>query len=120
MFALIFIAVAVLTLIYFWVQKRYRYWSDKGFLQVPSEFPFGALKGVGTKVASCIAFDGYYKSFKGRAQAVGVYFFFSPVVMITDIELLKNIFIRDFASFHDRGLYYNKEDDPLSANLVRS
>lgn len=120
MFALIFGAAAVLTLIYFWVQKRYQYWSDKGFVQVPVEFPFGSLKGIGTKVASCIGFDGYYKSFKGRAEAVGIYFFFSPVLMVTDIELLKNIYIRDFASFHDRGIYFNKEDDPLSANLVRT
>lgn len=37
--------------------------------------------------------------------------------MVTDIELLKNIYIRNFASFHDRGLYLNKERWPVILKL---
>jgi cytochrome P450 family 6 len=85
-----------------------------------TDFPYGSLKGLGTKYPSFIGFDKYYDFYKGSTKAVGLYFFMSPKLMILDIELIKNIFIRDFTSFHDRGFYYNKEDDPLSANLVNT
>lgn len=110
--------VSSVALVYWLVQKRYNFWNDRGFISAPTVFPFGNLKGIGTKVPAFEGLDSFYKTFKGKAQAVGMYFFFSPTLMVLDLELLKNIYIRDFTSFHDRGFYYNKEDDPLSANLV--
>lgn len=118
MLVLLALVIFVFSLAYFYTQKRFRFWNDHGFVSAPTNFPFGNLKGVGTKVPSCTKFDEIYQTFKGKVKAVGIYFFFSPNLMIIDLELVKNIFIRDFTSFHDRGFYYNKEDDPLSANLV--
>lgn len=118
--------LVVVALIFFWclwiyslAQKRYKFWDKRGFISAPTSFPFGNLKGFGTKFPSCEGLDNYYKSFKGKAKVLGLYFFFSPTLMVIDIELIKNVFIRDFTSFHDRGFYYNKEDDPMSANLVK-
>lgn len=118
MLAFIFFAAVVASLAYFWVQKRFTFWKKLGYPEAPISFPFGSLKGMGSEIPICLGIDGIYNSFKGRAKAVGLYFFFSPVLMATDLDLIKNIFIRDFSSFHDRGLYYNKKDDPMSANLV--
>lgn len=120
MFVLFVLLFSSLVLIFIFKQKRYKYWNERGFLSAPTIFPFGSLKGFGTEFPTFVGLDGYYKSFKGKTQAVGIYFFLSPTLMIMDLELLKNVFIRDFTSFHDRGFYYNKVDDPLSANLVRS
>lgn len=119
MFVIVALIFFTLVLIYSWTQKRYQFWVQRGFISAPTSFPFGSLKGFGTKIPTCEGLDSYYKNFKGKAKALGLYFFVSPTLMIMDIELLKNVFIRDFTSFHDRGFYYNKEDDPLSANLVR-
>lgn len=57
----------------------------------------------------------YYRKYKSKAPVVGLYFFFQPMLLLLDPELFKNILVRDFASFHDRGFYYNKEDEPTSA-----
>lgn len=111
----LYILIGVLGLGYLWVKKCYRYWSDRGFESPKASFPFGSLKGVATKFTSAEAVDIIYKKYKGKAPAVGFYTFLSPTLLPIDPELYKNILVRDFSSFHDRGFYYNKEDDPLSA-----
>ena len=117
---LVILALLILSfaLIYYLVEKRYKYWNDLGFISGPTDFPYGSLKGFGTKIPVFEGIQSYYETYKGKTKALGIYFFFSPTLLILDVDLLKNIFIKDFASFHDRGIYYNKEDDPLSANML--
>jgi hypothetical protein len=103
---------------YYWVEKRYQFWKEQGFESAPTDFFFGSLKGVGSKFSNVERFGDIYQSFKGKSESVGMFFFLSPTLMAIDLELVKNVYIRDFSSFHDRGFYYNKENDPLSANLV--
>jgi cytochrome P450 family 6 len=111
----LYLLVAALGLAYLWVKKRYNYWIDKGFLSPSASFPFGTLKGVGTTITQAERTAEIYSKFKGKARAVGVYFFLEPVIIPLDVELIKNMLVRDFSSFHDRGFYYNKEDQPVSA-----
>lgn len=96
------------SLAYQWVKKRFRFWSDRGFLQDSPSFPLGNLSGVGTKKTNTENLDYFYKKFKGQVPAVGLYNFLSPVILPIDPELVKNILVKDFNSFHDRGLFYNK------------
>lgn len=112
---ILYLLAGLLALAYFWVKKRFNFWSDRGFASPKPSFPFGSLKGVGTKMTSAEALDVYYKKYKGKVPVIGIYFFMSPTVLPIDPELLKNIMVRDFSSFHNRGFYYNKEDDPTSA-----
>jgi cytochrome P450 family 6 len=115
---LFYLILAVPIIIYFLIKRRYNYWKNCGFIQIEPEFPFGNLKGVGTKITSCEALDVHYKKYKTKAPVVGIYSFFTPNLMVTDPELLKNILVRDFTSFTDRGMYHNEKDDPTSAKLV--
>lgn len=47
----------------------------------------------------------------------GIYFFHKPAVLALSLDFVKNVLIRDFAAFQERGVYYNERDDPLSAHL---
>lgn len=59
-----------------------------------------------------------YTEFKGRGlKLCGAYFWTRPISIILDLDLAKDILVKDFSNFVDRNLYYNKKDDPLSANL---
>jgi cytochrome P450 family 6 len=111
----VYLILTVVTLIYLWIKKRYNYWNERGFLNPPSQFPFGSIKGAAQTKNPCEVIDDIYKKFKGKAPVVGIFAFFDPTVLVIDPELYKNVFVRDFSSFHDRGFYYNKKDDPLSA-----
>ena len=113
--AFIYLLIGIIALGYYLVKKRYNYWSDRGFISSPGSFPFGSLQGVGIKMTLAEKTNAIYKKYKGKATAIGTYFFLDPTLMPIDPELCKNIFVRDFSSFHDRGFYYNKEDEPLSA-----
>ncbi|XP_055375913.1 cytochrome P450 6a2-like [Condylostylus longicornis] len=59
----------------------------------------------------------FYDKEKGKFSFVGMYFFTNPFALILDIDLAKNILVKDFQNFIDRGVYYNEKDDPLSAHL---
>lgn len=115
---LLYILIALVAFCVWWVQKRFKFWEERGFPSPPSTFPFGSLKGVGTKISNFELNDKIYKKFKGKTVAVGMFHFMSPALLPIDLELLKNIFIRDFATFQNRGFYYNKEDDPTSAKYA--
>lgn len=82
-------------------------------------FPFGNLKGLGTKSHPAQVFQSLYIKLKDSgSKFVGIYSFLQPMPLIIDPELIKQILIKDFSNFDDRGLYYNEKDDPLSAHLL--
>ena len=112
---IVYLLLTMVALIYLWIKKRYNYWNERGFLCPPSSFPFGCVKGVGTSLNAFQLIENVYKKYKGKASAVGMFFFIHPTILLIDVELIKRVMVQDFSSFHDQGLYYNKEDDPLSA-----
>jgi cytochrome P450 family 6 len=118
--SLVAIGILLLTLIYLiyrWIKKRYSFFEINKFPYVKPAFPFGNLKGAGTECHANELFDKLYTELKHKGPACGVYFFLTPNIMITDLDVIKDVLIRNFDNFHNRGLYSNERDDPLSANL---
>lgn len=37
--------------------------------------------------------------------------------MIIDLEVAKDVLIRNFDNFHNRGIFYNEKNDPLTAHI---
>lgn len=109
--------ISVLIVLHFFVQWRYSYWKRRGVPFVKPSFPFGNFQGIGTRVHIGSVFANYYNQFKGKFPYCGVYMFINPLAIATDLDLLKNILIKDFNYFADRGIYHNEKDDPLSYNL---
>jgi len=42
-----------------------------------------------------------------------------PALLIRDAQLSRDMVTKDFASFHDRGVYVDEENDPMSAGLFQ-
>jgi cytochrome P450 family 6 len=109
---------SIIILIYFWIKRRYNYWNDLGYPQYgPVEFPFGNLRGVATKVHISEVGVNLYEKFKKKAKAVGFFFYFAPVLYVVDLDLIKDILIKDFNTFVNRGTYFNAKSDPLTASM---
>lgn len=88
-----------------------------GFHQLQPTFFIGDVAALIT-MKSCFGefFQGLYSKFKDR-DAIGIYMFYRPVLIVNNPKLAQDILIRSFSTFHDRPLPCVKKD-PLSENLI--
>lgn len=117
LFALLVVGV-VLALAYNFYYNKYTYWTRKG---VPNEPPLpliGNMKGLAKKYHLRDIIQRFYEQFKGKSLIAGLFMFFKPTAMIMDLDLIKQVLIKDFHHFQDRGLFNNPEDDPLTGHLL--
>lgn len=90
-----------------------------GVVQFPVTIPHGNVKGVGKLVSySQLVTDYYRKAKKLGVSFCGLYAYTRPVLLITDLDLVQTILVKDFSSFPNHGHYYNEKDDPLSAHML--
>lgn len=101
--------LSIATLIYWYFKVAYSYWKSRNVPYLEPSFPYGNIKDFGKKVHSSRAMQDIYTQLKGADKFCGVYFFFRPIALILDLELVKNIMIKDFNCFNERGLYYNEK-----------
>ncbi|XP_062552473.1 probable cytochrome P450 6a14 [Armigeres subalbatus] len=114
----IYLTVLALTLAVLWVRKRYSYWKERGIPYSEPSFPAGNIRGVGRTQHLSTQMQRCYNELKGKGPVGGVFFFINPVALATDLDLIKNVLVKDFQYFHDRSIYHNEKDDPLSGHLV--
>ncbi|XP_023246794.1 probable cytochrome P450 6a14 isoform X1 [Copidosoma floridanum] len=95
----------------------YNYWNKKGIPHDAPSIPFGNTVPVVTgKLSVGNLLKESYEKFK-KLPFHGVYIFYKPMLVINDPELIRQILIKDFNKFRDRGLYFNEKIDPLSGHL---
>lgn len=103
---------------YYVIKKKYLYFEDRGVPFVkPSSLFLGNMGGVSTKIHFNDAISNIYDACKEKGVIAGFYTSIAPSFIVTDLELVKTILIKEFNNFTDRGVYYNEQTEPLSANL---
>ncbi|XP_065092339.1 probable cytochrome P450 6a13 [Ochlerotatus camptorhynchus] len=113
---LILLLTTIILAVYL-VRRRYSYWKRAGVPYIKGRFPLGSVGNIGTRIHSSQLLAQFYQKLKGSHPFAGIFYFLQPVALALDLEFVKNVLVRDFQSFHDRGLYYNEQDDPLSSHL---
>lgn len=117
----VFLGLLVLSvaLAYLWVKKRFRYWTDLGFMQAGNvEFPYGNMKKTGRTEHMAETAGRFYHKYKNCGDPViGIFISMSPVILALDLDVIQNLLVKEFSNFHDRGFYTNLKDDPLSGTL---
>lgn len=115
---LIAFLVILISLIVWYIRKSFSYWKLKGVPHEKPIIPYGNVKNLGEEVPFVHFIRNYYMQFKGKSKLCGVYFFTRPAAILLDLDLIKNVLVKEFTTFCDRSFYYNDKDDPLSGHLV--
>lgn len=113
---LLSILVSVLTLTLY-VRYKFSYWKQYDVPYLPPSFPCGSLNGVGSEIHCIFRFDQIYRQLRGKSPVAGLYFFTQPALLLMEPQVIKNILVKDFDKFPDRGLFVNEKQDPLSGHL---
>lgn len=102
-----------------YTKYKFNYWARHGIAYLEPSFPFGNAKQIILKRVSLgNSFKNFYDEFKKRNLPYGgTYFTFKPELVLVDKDIIKQIFIKDFQYFTDRGTFCDEENDPLSAHL---
>ncbi|XP_063242831.1 cytochrome P450 6a8-like [Bacillus rossius redtenbacheri] len=110
------VAALLAAVVFSYLWYSFTYWKRRGMPYVTMHFPMGIVWDVICQRKSFAeAYEGPYKL--SDQPVVGFFELHKPVLMIRDPNLIKEILIREFPSFHDRGLFIDEKVDPLSANL---
>lgn len=109
--------LAAAAAIYYWIRSKYTYFERHGFLSKKPTFPQGNLVGIGKKFHFSHILKQFYDEYKKKAPVHGLYqFLMVPSFVVTDLDVIKDILIKDFDNFRNRGIYHT-EDDVLSNHL---
>ncbi|KAH8277644.1 hypothetical protein KR018_002826 [Drosophila ironensis] len=117
---LVVLGLLVLIIIASLYQRNY--WR---YLHIPHERPknlWPIIRQIMTQTLSTDAmkakhYSDLYFKFKGQGPFCGFYALLQPRALVLDRELIRQIMIKDFWNFNDRGMYYNQKSDPLSGDL---
>lgn len=98
-------------------RRTYRLWPRQGVPTLPATFPAGNLDlRMAHTNFGLIAIE-FYAKLKRTGDYAGLFFLNKPVLLVLSPKFAKIVLTRDFKYFTNRGVYFNKENDPLSANL---
>lgn len=116
---LIFVSIVVILVAtaYIYVKNAFSYWKRKGVPFKEPSFPFGNFTETFSKRRSFPeeVEDIYNES---NEPFIGLYSSLAPTFLIRDPNLIKDIFIRDFQSFSNRGWHGNADVDPMADNIL--
>lgn len=113
----LYLMITFVTLMLIFVKVHYKKWQRLGIEYAEPHVLYGSLAAVVRKEKHLgMVLHGIYCQ-KTKAKIVGLFMFFKPILLIRDADLARKIMTTDFNSFHDRGLYVDEKNDPMSGNI---
>lgn len=113
------IVIIIVGYVYYHFKKSFNYWKLRRVPHLTPTFPFGNMGEVLTR-RKCMGDKilEIYNELKSKGcKFAGLYFFTRKSFLVMDPNLVKSILCTDFHHFHDRGIFYDEENDPVSAHL---
>ncbi|XP_043511358.1 probable cytochrome P450 6a14 isoform X2 [Frieseomelitta varia] len=116
-YQLFFAIGAVVLAIYYYYTSIYNYWKNRGIPgPIPGPFLGNFWNVITRKYATATLVKNWYNEFK-HEPVFGIYEGTKPLLVINDLELVKDVLIRDFSFFMDRGFQVFEKIEPLAQHL---
>lgn len=95
--------IGILLIIFYLIKQRYSYWNRRGFKSFPGvNYLFGNFaRPFLQKETFAETIERIYRA--TDEPFIGIYSIFQPILLICDPVLIRQILIRDFSHFTDRG-----------------
>ncbi|KYN37284.1 Cytochrome P450 6A1, partial [Trachymyrmex septentrionalis] len=108
---------AVVLAIYYFLTSTFDFWKSRG-VSGPRPIPgMGNFKDVlFNKKFTGDYVKEIYDTYKNE-PLIGIFMTKTPILIVKDLDLIKNILIKDFSDFADRGYPDLKKVEPLSQHL---
>jgi cytochrome P450 family 6 len=111
------LATIILAVIYIYIKSSYSYWTKLGIPTYNPVVPFGNFSEAFVKNTGFQALlTEFYKAFEGHKLG-GLYGLTSRFLLVRDPDLIRDILVKDFDRFHDRGVNVVENADPLQQHL---
>lgn len=108
---------AIAVLLYYYMTAHFNFWKKRGIRGPAPTLIFGNLAEAffeRTPIGDLIA--QYYNAYK-RDPVFGIFERNTPVLVINDLDLIKDVLIKDFSKFTERGFNKAEKAEPLALHL---
>ncbi|CAK9815687.1 Cytochrome P450 6a2 [Anthophora plagiata] len=108
---------ALLLALYYYATSTFDFWKSRG-IPGPKPLPFlGTSKDIMfAKISLAEYARDIYDKYKNEPM-FGLYTGRSPLLVLNDLELIKDVLIRDFSTFANRGTKVHDRTEPLSSHI---
>ena len=111
------LAVCFLAAVYVYFKVSFNYWKKRNVPYAKPNFPFGNFGDILLFRATVgLVFENIYKELDGEKYG-GTYALTKPGFIFRDPDIIKNVLVKEFSSFHDRGFFMDEEREPLTGHL---
>lgn len=111
--------VIIATTICFYLKYRYNFWQSQGCpVPLKPHIIYGHTMEV-TKMKTWVGehYANIYYNTDGYKFA-GFYQFQKPKLMIRDLDIVRDVFTKEFSTFPNRGIVFDDKLEPLTGNLL--
>ncbi|XP_065370208.1 probable cytochrome P450 6g2 isoform X1 [Calliphora vicina] len=122
---ILIILASVIGIITQWLKYHYNYWQRHKIPYIKAHPIFGNFKDIVLwKKDPCAHFQSLYNEqgvVGGKPKdnpVVGLHVFNKPCLLIRDLDLVKNVLIKDFNQFSNRYSYSDPHSDAVGANTL--
>lgn len=116
-FELTLLALILITTFYLYLTRNFNYWKNRNIPYIKPLPLFGNFKEqfLFKKNLGCILLDIYNRA---RDGFIGIFVTDEPFLLVTNVELVRAILVKDFHNFEDRTVAVSAKDDSVSGNIL--
>ena len=109
---------AIFIALYLYFTRNFKFWQKLGIPHIkPTPFVGNLRECAFQKVNIGKHLQQIYEEHRDKTY-VGIFSFDKPILLIRDLELVKNILVKDFQYFIDRVISFDETLDPLFSKTL--